>query len=463
MKNLPNIILLHCHDVGDHLGCYPDNSAQTPNLDRLAGEGVVFDNYFAAAPTCSPSRGAMLTGVYPHRNGLIGLANSGHMRIPPGTPTIGAILNDLGYETASFGIWHVSTDFREHGIEAGNYSARCDQVSANVVDYLRTRRTDRPFFLMAGTREPHRIENRYYTDRWPALQDPSAVRIPPYLRDEPDIREEMVRFYGDVSLMDAAVGEILAALDELGLTEETITVFTSDHGIAMPFAKGTLYDPGVKIPLIMRYPKTGKGGKHSSALASNVDLLPTLLDGLGKGNLVPSGLDGHSLWPAVENGAEVSHEHIFCEQTWHDFYEPIRALRTNRFKLIRNFHPGTGLQVAADILQSSTTKTMRDIMRKHPRPEYELYDLQDDPRERTNIVGREDITEIECQLKMQLDAWLNRTNDPVLKGVVPAPSGYIEYYMASPTGPGGLPPAAGEEEWHTWRWPIGAAVRQSPQ
>jgi arylsulfatase A-like enzyme len=228
----------------------------------------------------------------------------------------------------------------------------------------------------------------------------------------------------------------------------------------MPFAKGTLYDPGVKIPLVIRYPRIIEGGSRCNALGSNVDLLPTLLELIGKTEHIPQGIDGNSLWSAIENSTDVSSGHIFCEQTWHDFYEPIRSIRTSRHKLIRNLYPGVGLQVAADILQSATTSSMRETIRKHPRPAYELYDLAADPSERRNICGKKEFEEIENQLKTLLMDHLVKIKDPVLDGVVPAPHGYIEYYMASATGPGGLPPAAGEEEWHTWRWPIGAVGNQ---
>ncbi len=457
MTNKPNILLLHCHDIGDHLGCYPGNSAQTPNLDRLAGTGVVFDQYFSAAPTCSPSRGAMFTGLVPHRNGLIGLSNGDFMHLDPTTSTIGSVVRELGYATAIFGIWHVSRDFRDFGLETGNGMAECGPAASNAVEYLKNRRTDKPFFLMVSFLEPHRIDNRVFTDRWPERQKPAEIIVPPYLDDAPEVREEMSRFYGDSSLMDASVGKILDYLDLTGLTGDTLVIFTSDHGIAMPLAKGTLYDPGIKIPLIIRWPNHIESGLRCNALSSNVDLFPTLLDALGKRKMIPEDLDGHSLWPFIENGEDVAHEQVFSEQTWHDFYEPIRAIRTQHHKFIRNFQPGTGLQVAADILLSDTTKVMRETLCDHPRPEYELYDLEEDPLERTNLAGQKENAELENDLKGQLDDWLEASNDPILKGVVPAPSGYREYFLASPTGPGGLPAASGQEEGHTFRRPDGAA------
>lgn len=452
----PNILLLQCHDLGDHLACYSGNSAQTPNLDRLAAEGVVFERHFAAAPTCSPSRGAMLTGLMPHRNGLMALASGGHWEVKPEILTLPQLLQEVGYTTACFGTWHISAEFWDRGIEEGNQDSRCDQVAANAMRYLhrylRDESKNSPFFLMVGFDKPHRP----FTDAWPDLQNPQDVIVPGYLEDAPEVRDEMVRFYGEVSRMDAAVGRALDALWECGLDENTLVIFTSDHGVGMPLAKGTLYDPGLKIPLIVCWNGRVQGGQRCSALTSNVDLLPTILEVIGEQGQLLGGLDGHSLWPFIERGENVSHEHIFAEQTWHDFYEPIRAIRTARYKLIRNFEPGTGLQVGADILYSPTVDAMRETLRNWPRPEIEFYDLEQDPWERNNLAGNPHTIEIEKTLTKELGDWLARTGDPILQGVVSAPIGYWEHFCAKPVGPGGLPCEPGREGWLTVHWPSGA-------
>ena len=230
-------------------------------------------------------------------------------------------------------------------------------------------------------------------------------------------------------------------------------VFTSDHGIGMPLAKGTLYDPGLKVPLIVRWTGRVPGGQRCDALSSNVDLLPTILEAIGERERIPVGLDGHSLWPFVERGEDVAHEHIFTEQTWHDFYEPMRAIRTKQYKLIRNFEPGAGLQIAADILYTPSVSVMREKLRDWPRPEIELYDLVQDPWERNNLAGNPDTLEIEKTLLSELDGWLSRTGDPILDGVVAAPGGYWEHFFAKAVGPGGLPQEPGREGWLTVKWP----------
>jgi arylsulfatase A-like enzyme len=470
--------LIHCHDLGDHVGSYAGNSANTPNLDRLAAEGVVFEQYFAASPTCSPSRGAMLTGLMPHRNGLMALASGGHWEVRDDVATLPQLLQQAGYATACYGTWHISAAFTDRGIEEGNQDADCDTAAANAIRYLEQPPADRPFFLMVGFSEPHLP----WTKMGPDRPIPETIIVPGYLPDDPRIREELSRFYGEVSRMDAAAGRVLTALAENDLDADTLVLFTSDHGIGMPLAKGTLYDPGTKIPLIVRWTGHVEGGRRYDGLTANVDLLPTVLEAVGQQARIPEDLDGHSLWPFIARDEDVAHPWIFTEQTWHDFYEPMRAVRNRRYKLIRNVAPASagaclggaslagaclagaclagaclaGMQIAADILQTTAVDVMRETLRAWPLPALELYDLAQDPWERENLAGRQDMAEIQAALTHALDTWLTQTDDPILEGVVPAPPGYWEHFCAKQNGPGGIPPEKGREDLLTVRWPPGA-------
>jgi arylsulfatase A-like enzyme len=250
------------------------------------------------------------------------------------------------------------------------------------------------------------------TGTWSGAQRPEAVILPGYLEDKPEVRAEMARFYNGVSRMDAAIGRVLDALWECGFDESTLVVFTSDCGIGMPLAKGTLYDPGIKIPLIVCWYRRIQGGQRCDALTSNTDLLPTLLEAVGECDRVPQGLDGHSLWPFVDCGGDVAHEVIFAE--WQDSCGSMRAIRNARYKLIRNFEPGIGLQIAADILHTPAGDAMRETLRNWPRPEIELYDLAQDPWERNNLAGSLDTLKIESALMRELDDWFSRTGDLIL-------------------------------------------------
>ncbi|MCG8351699.1 MAG: sulfatase [Chloroflexales bacterium] len=447
-----NILLIHCHDVGANLGCYGNASATTPHIDQVARDGVLCERYFATAPTCSPSRATIQTGLMPHRHGLMGLASGGYWELDPKRPTLPRLLREAGYATASFGVWHISGEIWGYGIDAGNQQATCETVAANVVEYLQQRAADAPpFFVLAGFDQPHRP----YSELWPDLPAADSLYVPPYLLDTAEIREDFRRFYGDVSRADAAVGRIVDYLQHAGLAATTLLILTSDHGIAMPLAKGTLYDPGLHIPLIMRWPEQLPRNSRTSALLSNTDLLPTVLAAAGEAERIPPGLDGLNLWLHLTCGEAIARPAIFAEQTWHDFYEPIRAIRTQQHKLIRNFHPGVGLQLASDILRSPSGKAMAETARNWSRPAYELYDLSRDPLERNNLIGSPDAADIETQLRAQLDQWLHDTNDPILDGAIAAPPGYWAHFWAKKSGPGGLPRAEGRDNWIEVRWAPG--------
>jgi arylsulfatase A-like enzyme len=401
----PNILLLQCCDLGDHLACYPGNSARTPNLDWLAAEGTVFERHFAASPTCSTSQRAMLSGLVPH-------AGNDRWQVNPETPVLSQILQAAGYTTACFGAWHIGAGFSERGFEEGNRDSCCDRAATNAMrylqSYLRERPKESPFFLMVSFDQPYHL----FTDTWSDTQRPEEIILPGYLEDKPEVRAEMARFYSGVSRMDGAVGRVLDALWECGFDESTLVVFTSDCGIGMPLAKGTLYDSGIKISLIVCWYKRLQGGRRSDALTSNTDLLPTLLEAIGERDRVPQDLDGHSLWPFIERGEDVTHEHIFAE--WQDSCRAMRAIRTTRYKLILNFEPGIGLQIDADTLLTPARDAMRKTLRNWPRPEIELYDLVQDPWERNNLAGNPETLKIESALTRELYDWFSRTGIPIL-------------------------------------------------
>ena len=273
----PNILLVHCHDIGAYMGPYPDNAAVTPNVDAMASGGVVLENHFAAAPTCSPSRASMVTGLVPHRHGLMGLQNHGLWNMDAAIPTIASLLRDGGYQTACFGTWHVNDRPYASGFDIFDPESECERVAANVGEFLRTRDSTEPFFAMAGFFEPHRV----FTDRWPDRPDPENLPVPYFLPDIPETREEMSNFYGDVARADWALGQILAALDHAGQSANTLAVFTADHGIAMPLAKGTLSDRGCHIGAVLSWPGQLPPGARYGGLTSNVDLLPTFLQAAG--------------------------------------------------------------------------------------------------------------------------------------------------------------------------------------
>jgi arylsulfatase A-like enzyme len=350
-------------------------------------------------------------------------------------PTLPQILHDIGYETVNYGTWHISADPREYGVDISDKSQpSCEKTTEKGISYLENFSNQKPFFLRIGFHEPHLP----FTDNYPHLNEFKNVDIPHYLTDHPQVREQLSMFYGDISRVDACVSRLMQCLQNLSLDKETIIIFTSDHGPGLPFAKCTLYDPGIKIPWIIKWEEKIEGNRRFEGLTSNADFMPTLLEIIGEKSKTSASTDGLSIAPYLTGNEKIKRECVFAEQTWHDFYEPLRAIRTKRYKLIRNLIPGRGLQVGADIRISPCGEIMAEALSRHSRPEYELYDLSEDPQERNNLIGTERYASTEKELKDKLNNWLSETSDPILKGTVKAPAGYWEHFWAKPEGPGGF-------------------------
>ena len=346
MDKRPNILLITTHDLETHLGCYGwDPALPSPNLDRLAAEGVRFENHFCTAPYCSPSRGGIITGRYPHVNGLMGLVNLG-WDIPDSNAFLPAELKRAGYDTALYGLQHVAEDAGrlgyDHVSERGTYG--CRAVAPMVVDHLKrlSARPSRPFFIEVGFSEVHR---RFGGLEQLPVREEDVCPLP-YLKDTPGLRMDMAMFYENIRRMDRAVGEILDALSASGLAGNTLVIFTTDHGIAFPRAKATLYDTGIRTTLLMRWPNGMKGGRTITALLSNVDMFPTLME-IANGS-PPEGCDGQSFLGVLEGDCAEGRSAVFAEKnTSRDDIK--RCIRTNRYKYIRNYSEGPQLLLPTDM------------------------------------------------------------------------------------------------------------------
>lgn len=415
----PHILMIISHDTGRHLGCY-GASVATPNLDRLAAEGVRFAQSFCVAAQCSPSRGSLMTGRYPHRNGLIGLAHLG-WSLNPDEICLPEYLNRTGYETHLFGFQHEAP--RDQADRLGyqqihpaphNY---IDEVVPLVEEFLRARSPGSdspPLFLMVGVEETHReFQQPIYTP-----DDPNTVAVPTYLPDAPGVREDLAWFHGTVKALDAGVGRILAALERAGMSADTLVIYTTDHGIAFPRAKGMSYDPGLETALLMRWPDRIPPGLVRRQMVTHLDFLPTLLELVGAPQ--PAHLDGRSYLPLLAEEGSPPREHFFVEMTWHDRYNPHRGIRTDRFKYIRNFDPdATLVYVPLDIHKGPAGTALPREYYDERRPEEELYDLSSDPLERHNLAGDPGYAEVVVDLRTRVQRWMEQTRDPLLKGPVP--------------------------------------------
>lgn len=415
----PNIVLITSHDLGAMLGCYGvDPSLHTPHLDRLAGQGICFNRHFATAAFCSPSRGAMLTGMAPHVNGLMGLVNLG-WDMPPGPRTLGQHLQDAGYETCLFGLQHEAKDTARLGFEfvkemVGPRSS--EAVTPLAAEWLSRQQTrDRPFYMQIGFIDVHRDFPVKHAIPTPLEQ----IRPLPYLEDTPGHRDDLRDFYGYIEHMDRNVGIVLSALDDASLSDNTLVIFVADHGVPFPRAKSTLYDSGLETALIMRWPKGFSGGRECSHLLSNVDLAPTVLDAAGVP--IPDGIQGRSFLAALRDEAYSPRSWIFAETNTSP-WNLGRCIRTERYKYITNTRPGPVTWLPID---SARSKTRADM--KGPpfwrRGAVELYDLQEDPLEQHNLAGSldDEIRKIEHELADRLRQFQHETHDPILTGPIERP------------------------------------------
>ncbi len=384
----------------------------SPTLDALAAGCVTFDKSFCTAPQCSPSRAALHTGRYPHTTGVLGLAHQPFgWRIDPRERHVAHILRDIGYRTSLVGMQHLVECGSEHELgyqQVTSVQPAYEEADVAIAQLGELYSSGQPFYLEVGFEEPHRPY-----DFGGAVPDISrGVAVPPYLPDTSESHDDFAALQGAIRQMDTAVGRILAAVDD-----NTLVVFVTDHGLAMPRAKCTLYDPGIEVALLMRGPGISHG-RVVSELVSNVDIAPTLLDAVGQPS-EPT-MHGRSFWPLLLEQQYVPRQEVFAEKTYHTAYEPMRAIRTDKHKLILNLEVGLRFDVAGDIMTSPIYPLMIPEM-LGTRPVVELYDLQRDPWERTNLTDSAAVEGAQTDLLRRLLRWMEETDDPLLRAPVTSP------------------------------------------
>jgi len=418
IQHHPHVVQITCHDLGRFLGCYGVATVRTPHLDALAAAGVRFERAFCTSPGCSPSRSSLAAGRYPHANGVMGLAHDGFgWDLSPGEQHVAGLLAGHGYETHLFGLQHVTMQIERLGFDHVHRRGLGPAVAEDVEAVLAAGPFAGPLYLEINLEEPHRPY-----DQGGVQPDASAgITVPPWLPDTDAAREEFAALQGAVHAADTAIGRILAAIDATGLTETALVVFTTDHGLAMPRAKCTLYDAGIGVALIARWPAGGlRAGSTVSALISNVDVLPTLLEATGVPG--PGNLHGRSFLPLLRGGTLEARQEVFAEKTFHSYYDPIRAIRTDRYKLIRNFETCFLVEVPGDVQLGAIYRTELERYVSATHPDIEIYDLFTDPDEQRNLAGRPEFAEVERDLDARLWRWMGETGDPLLNGLVPSPA-----------------------------------------
>jgi N-sulfoglucosamine sulfohydrolase len=427
--NNTNIIYIHSHDTGRYIQPY-GYAVETPNMQRFAEESVLFRNNHCAAPTCSPSRAALLTGQYPHQNGMTALAHRGG-QLNDKSKHLANYLKSHGYATAIAGVQHVTTPDKvlDLGYERilnkesepswiKDPESNNQWLAQSAANYILQSGTSKPFFLDCGFDLTHRhgTGEQWHTTRNAPAGDSRYVRPPAPLPDTPETRQDFADFRVAANLLDTCIGRVLDALELAGLANNTLVIITTDHGIAFPFMKCNLTGHGTGTSLMIRNPSINfTGGKVIDALTSHIDIFPTICEAADLP--APDWLEGHSLVPAVNEGKDIRDE-IHAEVNWHAAVEPMRSIRTKIYNYIRRFDPQT--HPILPNCDDSVSKTMlRNVgWDTHPTVAEELYDLIFDPNEACNRANDPAYAEILSDMQSRMQKWMVSTNDPLLTGQI---------------------------------------------
>mgnify|MGYP000215202419 CR=1 FL=1 len=468
----PNIILFITDDQSPIAGCYGSELIQTPHLDQLAAEGTLFTHAYATTASCSASRSVILTGLHNHANGQFGhthhyhkfetFKNCASLSLPNQ-------LKSLGYRTAHIGKYHVAPE------SVYSYDHFLKEVGGghNTPAWIKSckplfeEESDAPFFLTFWTHDPHRgggevksapeelKPNRFgnppvgrqYGGTEEVVYDPAEVPVPEWLPDTIECRREIAQYYQSCTRTDKALGALVAALKEAGEYDNTMIIFTADHGMAFPGAKTTVYEAGLHVPFVVRLPGAAKVGVVNDAMISHADITPTLLDAAGgydadknaPKTLLPyvkvgrgenagpkfSRYHGHS-WLSLVGTTDTGgrNEHL-GSHTFHEIqmYYPMRSLRDRRYKLIWNIASPLPYPFASDLWVASTWQAQfrkgkdanygnRSVDSYIHRPAFELYDLETDPAESKNLADDPAQAERLGSMKDRLKAAQKATEDP---------------------------------------------------
>jgi N-sulfoglucosamine sulfohydrolase len=455
-----NIIVFVSDDHGQDTGAYGNPVVKTPHLDALASEGVLFRNAYATTASCSASRSVLLSGLHNHRTAQYGHEHDySHFRSYDDLRTLPVLLREAGYRTARIGKFHVAPEdaYNFEQVIPGNQRSPVEMAD-NTRAFIAAR-DDRPFFLYFATSDPHRGGGE--DDRVPERPDrfgnrpagypgidtieyaPADVVVPPWLPDMPAARAELAQYYQSVSRVDQGFGRLMRILQEENVYDHTLILYLSDHGAAFAGAKTTVYEPGLKSPLIVRHPQAARRGVTSDALVSWVDLTPTLLEYGGAkaptyGQHIGSaevratadlpaehGLHGRSFLALTQGEDVPGWDEVYASHTFHEIqmYYPMRMVRGRQYKLIWNIAYQLPYPFSTDLWRSATWQAVwtqgpdtpygrRTVEQYIQRPEFELYDLIADPDEARNLAGDPRHGEVLAEYKARLKAFQARTSDP---------------------------------------------------
>ncbi|WP_339921767.1 sulfatase [uncultured Cyclobacterium sp.] len=416
--NRPNIIMIIADDIGyEDLGSYGNAIASTPVTDRIASQGIKFDNFYLTTSSCSPSRSSIISGRYPHNTGAAEL----HTAMPENILTFPELLKESGYFTGQSGKWHMGPVPRK-GFDL-IYDKK-PEIGIGGEDYwvplLKERPMDKPFFLWLAALDAHRP---WGENDFTGAHDPDKVKVPPYLADEAATREDLANYYDEISRFDYFIGKVEEELERQGQLDNTVIFILSDNGRPFPRSKTRLIDSGIKSPLLVKWPKALKGGLVADAMVSSIDLAPTFLQLAGVD--APGNFQGKSFLSVLKNPDLPFRNYVFAEHNWHDHEAHARMVRTKDYLYIKNNRAQFANPGPADSNASNAYADLRKVRDEgklnpaqadvfvSPRPFEEFYLIADDEYQLLNRATMTADNKEMLQLRFALDKWSMETDDSV--------------------------------------------------
>lgn len=410
----PNLVFIIADDCTFRdLGCY-GGQAHTPNIDRLASQGMKFERCFQAAPMCSPTRHNIYTGLYPVKSG----AYPNHTFVKPGTQSVVQYLKPHGYRVALSGKTHIAPK------EAFpfEYSSKGNNPDMDEIEklFVESKQASTPFCLFACSNEPHSPWNKGDASQYP----PKDVKLPPYFVDTPETRTDMSNYLAEITYYDDQVGQIMTLLEKYDLSDNTLLMVVSEQGSAFAFGKWTCYETGLQSACIVRWPNRVEPNSKTSAMVEYVDVLPTFLDAAGIER--PEVLEGKSFVPVLRGETNKHKDFVYGMMTTRGIINGsetfgIRSVRGERYKYIMNLSPEIEFTNACTKsrtfrswvakAESGDADAADKVRRYHHRPAEELYDLQSDPLEWHNLSNDPTLSSVKKALRGELQQWMESQGD----------------------------------------------------
>ncbi|MDV5170004.1 sulfatase [Photobacterium rosenbergii] len=418
-----NIIYIHSHDTGRYVQPY-GAPVSTPNIMAFAQDSLLFRNYFTVNPTCSPSRASLLTGSYPAKNGMLGLSQRG-FSLKDTRQHLASWLQQNGFRTALSGVQHeaggfmdakspvakslgyqtILTDTDNRCLEQWDY-----RNAKHAADFLRSYDEAAPLFLSVGLFATHR-EYPELTEQELNTKQYNYLAVPPTMMDTEANRIDTARLHKSLKILDDCVGIVMDGLRQSGKNQDSIIILTTDHGLANPFEKCNLNDAGTRIMLMMKVPgRTHLAGQVSQGMVSQIDIYPTLCELAGLA--IPGHVEGVPFTSLLSEEPHSTRDRVYGEVNFHTSYEPIRTVRTERYRFTKYFDLQWPQYNLSNIDASGPKTMLVDAgMSSKAKAMEQLYDLYYDPNEKNNLVGDPEYTQVYQDLKQDLLNWMEQRGD----------------------------------------------------